>query len=36
MKYDLIVVGGRVAGSMSSFHAARGGLDVLMVEKILR
>ncbi|MBC7089309.1 MAG: NAD(P)/FAD-dependent oxidoreductase [Methanobacteriales archaeon] len=33
MKYDLIVVGGRVAGSISSFHAAREGLDVLMVEK---
>ncbi|BAW32263.1 MAG TPA: NAD(P)/FAD-dependent oxidoreductase [Methanothermobacter sp.] len=33
MKYDLIVVGGRVAGSISSFYASKYGLKVLMIEK---
>ncbi len=33
MKYDVIVVGGRLAGSSSSLFASKGGLDVLMIEK---
>lgn len=33
MKYDVVVVGGRLAGSTSSFFASKGGLDVLMIEK---
>ncbi|MDI9624263.1 MAG: NAD(P)/FAD-dependent oxidoreductase [Methanothermobacter sp.] len=33
MKYDLIVVGGRVSGSISSFYASKKGLKVLMIEK---
>ena len=33
MKYDVVVVGGRVAGSTSSLFASNGGLDVLMIEK---
>jgi len=33
MKYDLIVVGGRVAGSISSFYASKNGIKVLMIEK---
>ncbi|GAB4305952.1 MAG: NAD(P)/FAD-dependent oxidoreductase [Methanobacteriaceae archaeon] len=33
MKYDVIVVGGRVAGSTSSFFASKKGLNVLMIEK---
>ncbi len=33
MKYDVIVVGARLAGSSSSLFASKGGLDVLMVEK---
>ena len=33
MKYDVIVVGGRVAGSASSLFASKGNLDVLMIEK---
>ncbi len=33
MKYDVIVVGGRVAGSASSLFASKGDLDVLMIEK---
>ncbi|HEX7468352.1 MAG TPA: NAD(P)/FAD-dependent oxidoreductase, partial [Methanobacterium sp.] len=33
MKYDVVVVGGRVAGSTSSLFASKGGLDVLMIEK---
>jgi flavin-dependent dehydrogenase len=33
MKYDVVVVGGRVAGSTSSLFASKSGLDVLMIEK---
>lgn len=33
MKYDVIVVGGRIAGSSASLFASKGGLDVLMIEK---
>ena len=33
MKYNVVVVGGRVAGSASSLFASKGGLDVLMIEK---
>ena len=33
MKYDVVVVGGRLAGSTSSLFASKGGLDVLMIEK---
>lgn len=33
MKYDAIIVGGRVAGSISSLFAAKEGLNVLMIEK---
>lgn len=33
MKYDVIVVGGRVAGSSSSLFASKAGLNVLMIEK---
>ncbi|MGB9937382.1 MAG: NAD(P)/FAD-dependent oxidoreductase [Methanobacterium sp.] len=33
MKYDVIVVGGRVGGSVSSLFASKQGLDVLMIEK---
>lgn len=33
MKYDVIVVGGRLAGSISSYFASKGELDVLMIEK---
>lgn len=33
MKYDVVVVGGRIAGSVSSLFASRGGADVLMIEK---
>lgn len=33
MKYDVVVVGGRLAGSSSSLFASKGDLDVLMIEK---
>lgn len=33
MKYDVIVVGGRVAGSISSLFASKNDINVLMVEK---
>lgn len=33
MKYDVIVVGGRVAGSISSLFASENDLNVLMIEK---
>ena len=33
MRYDVVVVGGRVGGSTSSLFASKGGLDVLMIEK---
>ena len=33
MRYDVVVVGGRLAGSTSSLFASKGGLDVLMIEK---
>jgi digeranylgeranylglycerophospholipid reductase len=33
MKYDVIVVGGRIGGSVSSYFASQGHLDVLMIEK---
>ncbi|MGB9837881.1 NAD(P)/FAD-dependent oxidoreductase [Methanothermobacter sp.] len=32
MRYDLVVVGGRVAGSIAAYHAAKKGLRVLMLE----
>lgn len=33
MKYDVVVVGGRVAGSTSSLFASKNDVDVLMIEK---
>ncbi|MBM4240598.1 MAG: NAD(P)/FAD-dependent oxidoreductase [Euryarchaeota archaeon] len=33
MKYDVIVIGGRVAGSTSSLFASKSDVDVLMIEK---
>lgn len=33
MDYDVIVVGGRVSGSISSLYASRNGAKVLMIEK---
>ena len=33
MKYDVVVVGGRIGGSISSLFASRNDLDVLMIEK---
>ena len=33
MRYDVVVVGGRVGGSTASLFASKNGLDVLMVEK---
>ncbi len=33
MKYDVIVVGGRIGGSVSSLFASKNDLDVLMIEK---
>lgn len=33
MKYDVVVVGGRIGGSVSSLFASQNGLDVLMIEK---
>lgn len=33
MKYDVVVVGGRVGGSISSLFASKNGADVLMIEK---
>jgi len=33
LRYDVVVVGGRVGGSTSSLFASKGGLDVLMIEK---
>jgi digeranylgeranylglycerophospholipid reductase len=33
MRYDLIVVGAGPAGSSAAYHAARGGLRVLLLEK---
>jgi digeranylgeranylglycerophospholipid reductase len=33
MKYDVVVVGGRVGGSVSSLFASKNDLDVLMIEK---
>ncbi|MBI5679996.1 MAG: NAD(P)/FAD-dependent oxidoreductase [Methanobacterium sp.] len=33
MKYDVVVVGGRVAGSVSSLFASKNDVDVLMIEK---
>ena len=33
MKYDVVVVGGRIGGSVSSLFASRNDLDVLMIEK---
>ncbi|MCE5215311.1 MAG: NAD(P)/FAD-dependent oxidoreductase [Methanobacterium sp.] len=33
MKYDMIVVGGRIGGSVSSLIASQNDLDVLMIEK---
>ncbi len=33
MKYDVVVVGGRVGGSSASIFASRNGAEVLMIEK---
>jgi len=33
MKYDVVVVGGRVGGSVASLFASKNDLDVLMIEK---
>lgn len=33
MRYDVVVVGGRVGGSTASLFASKNGLDVLMIEK---
>ncbi|MDI9438165.1 MAG: NAD(P)/FAD-dependent oxidoreductase [Euryarchaeota archaeon] len=33
MKYDVVVIGGRVGGSTASLFASKNGLDVLMIEK---
>jgi digeranylgeranylglycerophospholipid reductase len=33
MKYDVVVVGGRIGGSTASLFASKNGLDVLMIEK---
>lgn len=33
MKYDVVVVGGRIGGSISSLYASQGDVDVLMIEK---
>ena len=33
MKYDLVVVGGRIGGSTASLFASKNDLDVLMIEK---
>jgi len=33
MKYDVVVVGGRIGGSISSLFASRNDVDVLMIEK---
>ncbi|HMK54572.1 MAG TPA: NAD(P)/FAD-dependent oxidoreductase [Methanobacteriaceae archaeon] len=33
MKYDVVVVGGRIGGSVSSLFASKNDLDVLMIEK---
>jgi digeranylgeranylglycerophospholipid reductase len=33
MKYDVVVVGGRIGGSSASLFASKNGADVLMIEK---
>jgi len=33
MKYDVVVVGGRIGGSISSLFASKNDVDVLMIEK---
>ncbi|NYB51459.1 MAG: NAD(P)/FAD-dependent oxidoreductase [Methanobacteriaceae archaeon] len=33
MKYDVVVVGGRIGGSTASIFASKNGADVLMIEK---
>ena len=33
MKYEVVVIGGRVGGSTTSLFASKHGLDVLMIEK---
>jgi digeranylgeranylglycerophospholipid reductase len=33
MKYDIVVVGGRIGGSTASIFASKNGADVLMLEK---
>lgn len=33
MKYDVVVIGGRVSGSTAAYHAARLGLKVLVLER---
>jgi digeranylgeranylglycerophospholipid reductase len=33
MKYDVVVVGGRIGGSIASLYASQGDVDVLMIEK---
>jgi len=33
MKYDVVVVGGHIGGSISSLFASKNGVNVLMIEK---
>ncbi len=33
LKYDIVVVGGRLGGSTASLFASKSDVDVLMIEK---